>query len=150
MRRLTYDLGQEYAIGWLPDGQRLLYTLPGQVYEYTNHIVDVQTGETQFFSNEEFLAVSPDTKYKINIERDPANMDAWFSYFSNMDGSNRWALSESDIILQSPIWSADGQWLLVTLSKLYDDQDTPALIHLTDCQIVPLPKLNGIVISWSP
>jgi Tol biopolymer transport system component len=150
LRRLTYDRGQEFAVGWMPDGQHLLYTLPGALYQQTDHLVDVQTGKIEYFSNDEFLGMSPDAKYKITAERDPANMDAWVSYFSNVDDSNRWPLVESDTVLQYPIWSPDGEWLLVSLSKLYDSKNTPAFVHLTDCHMIPLPKLNGIVLDWKP
>ena len=150
LRRLTYDRGQEFAIGWMPDGQHLLYILPGAAYQYTNHIVDVQTGEIEYFSNVELLGMSPDARYILTAERDPANLDAWTSYFSNLDGSNKWTLAEKGIVLQYPIWSANGEWLLVSLSKLYDDKYTTVFVHLTDCQIIPLPKLNGTVLDWLP
>ena len=140
--RLTDSTGGKWVIGWMPDGRHLLF---GNSFQ-NNYIVDIQTGEKQLFSNEELLAISRDAKYKITQEKAP--LDGWFSYFSNMDGSNRWTLSDSDIVLQSSIWSRDGQWLLVTLSNLNGEKSTPAFIHLADCQIIPLPYLDGMVISW--
>lgn len=148
LRRLTYDPGQEFPIGWMPDGQHLLYALPGMAYQQTDYVVNVQTGEIEYFSTDEFLGMSPNTQFKITAERDASNMDAWVSYFAGMDDSNRWVLAESGIVLQYPIWSADGEWLLVSLSKLYDDKNVPVFIHLTDCQIIPIPNMKGIVVDW--
>jgi Tol biopolymer transport system component len=150
LRPLTSNQGQEYPVGWMPDGQHLLYTLPGATYQHTNHIVDVQTGQTEYFSDDEFLAMSPDARYKLIAERDPSNMDIWVTYLSNLDGSNRWALAESDVILPSAFWSKDGEWLLVSVFMRNDEKYTPAFIHLTDCQIIPLPKIDGMVIDWQP
>lgn len=150
LRRLTYDPGQEFPIGWLPDGQRLLYVLPGAGYQQTNHIVNVQSGKIEYASNDEILGISTDALHKVTAERDPTNMDSWVSYFGSMDGSNRWPLAENGIILQYPIWGVDGEWLLVSVSKLYEEKSIPVFVHLTDCQLIPLPQLDGVVLDWLP
>jgi hypothetical protein len=148
LRRLTNGGLQEWPLSWMSDGQHLLYSVPGRENEYTNYQVNVSTGESQIFSNENILSISPDGKYKITEEK--VFGDRWILYISDIDGSNRWALADSDLWVSSPAWSPEAKWLLVSIADKNPSSTIGALINLQDCQIIPLPYFKGNIISWGP
>ena len=51
LRQITHGGVQEWPVGWLPDGG-FLYTVPGREYEYIVYRLDLASGESQVFSNE--------------------------------------------------------------------------------------------------
>lgn len=148
LRSLTSGGFQEWPIGWTSDGQHLIYSVPGREDEYTIYQVDVQTGERQLFSNEDILSISPDGKHRVTREQVFGGRS--MMYISGVDGSNRWLLANSDLWTSAPLWSPDGQWLMVSVSDTDWSSTIATLVRLEDCQIIPLPYLKGQVTSWSP
>lgn len=148
MRPLTNGGVQEWAVGWLPDGKHLIYTVPGRVDEFTTYKLDVQSGTAEVFSNTNLISISPDGRYILTSETTFG--DGWQVYVSEMDGSNRWLLNDSSLWILTPIWSPDGQWLLAAVSDTSPAETTGALINLNNCQVIPLPHLKGNFLSWMP
>jgi hypothetical protein len=145
LRQLTHGGVQEWPLGWLADG-RLLYTVPGRVYEYTNYALDVQSGASEMFSQDSLQSVSPDGKNILTIERTFG--DRWLTYVSDLDGSNRWLLADSSLWFITPIWSPDGEWILAGVSDTDQDHLSGGMVNLRTCQVVPLPALKGNFYSW--
>ena len=61
LRQITHGGVQEWPVGWLEDGS-FLYTVPGREYEYIVYRLDLASGESPVFSNEN-INPSPDGQY---------------------------------------------------------------------------------------
>jgi hypothetical protein len=151
-RQLTKGADSSFAVAWIPDGNRLIYTVNSQD-KISVHIMDVRTGEVASFPNANYNAdvfVSPDGNRLAFEERLP--LDKYGISISDWDGSNRKLVANGDpYIGTSPLWSADGKWLLINIYDLAANQKpdpTPALIQVDTCEIIPLTNLNGYVSSW--
>lgn len=147
LRQITHGGVQEWPVGWLPDGG-FLYTVPGREYEYIVYRLDLASGESQVFSNENIQSLSPDGQY-VAI----ANLtfgERWAVDISRLDGADRWALANDGLWVLSPLWSPDGEWLLATVSATDSGSTTGALINLRTCQIIALPHIQGNLLDWKP
>jgi hypothetical protein len=113
--------------------------------------LDLQTGESQPFPSENVAAaLSPNDKY-IFTQDEPFGSDGrWALFISNPDGSNRRMLAMADLWTLNPILSPNGQWLMLSVSNTDSLSTIATLVHLEDCQIIPLPYFKGLVTSWTP
>jgi Tol biopolymer transport system component len=150
IRQLTEGVNANYAMAWMPDGKRLLYTVATR-NGASLHVIDVQTGEVGSLFNINYngtVAISPDGKRLAFEEMLP--LDKYGLFVSHLDGSNRKLLADGDpYVVTVPAWSPDGNWVIASVH----DPDTNtrlALIRVDDCQVVPLPNLGGYVSSWLP
>lgn len=147
IRQITHGGAQEWPVGWLPDG-RLLYMVPGRENESTNYAVDVQSGKSEIVTEDSLLSVSQDGKYILTSEKTFG--DRWQVYYSELNGTNRRLLNDSDLWILTSVWSPDGQWLLANVADTDPARSIIALINLSTCQVVPLPYLRGNLLSWTP
>lgn len=145
MHSLTSGGLQEWPVGWLAD-RRLLYLVPGRENEYTIYALDIDTGASEVFSNQNIQSISPDGQYMLTIERDFGVR--WLTYASKLDGSNRWLVADSSLWVLTPTWSPDGEWLLAGVSDSDAGSTIGALIHLSTCEVIPLPELKGNIYGW--
>ena len=146
MRPLTQGGGQEWPVGWLADGS-FLYSVPGKVHEYTVYRLDLQSGERAEYARTNIDSVSPDRNRILTMQ--PAFGDRWLVSISELDGANPWLLGGSDLLVLSPTWSPDGQWLLALVSEKGPDKGIGALINLQTCQVTALPEIYGSILGWA-
>jgi Tol biopolymer transport system component len=147
MRQITHGGVQEWPVGWLPDG-RLLYTVPGRENEFTNYAVDIHSGHAEVVTDDNLLSLSPGGKYVLTSEKSLS--DRWQVYISELNGANRRLLNDSTVWILTSIWSPDDQWLLASISDNDRAQSIVALINLNTCQVIPVPNLQGNLLSWTP
>jgi Tol biopolymer transport system component len=147
LRQLTFGGVQEFPAGWLADGS-LLYSVPGQEYEYTVYRLDLQSGESQVFSSENIQSISPDGQYVAIAEMTFG--ERWQIVISELDGDNRRSLVDGSLSVLNPIWSPDGQWILASVSDTGVEASMGALINLSTCEAIPLPGLKEDIIAWAP
>jgi hypothetical protein len=153
-RQLTEGTTANYAKAWMPDGNRLLYTVASRDGA-SLHIMDIQSGEVSQLFDMNYngtVVVSPDGKRLAFEEMLP--LDKYGLFVSDLDGSNRQLLADgAPYIVTVPAWSPDGNWVI---TSVHDPQVNSyptamlALIHVDTCQIVPMPNLHGYVFSWRP
>jgi hypothetical protein len=148
LRRLTNGGSQEWPIGWMPDGQHLLYSVPGRDNTSVNFLLDVPTGGIQEFPVKDISAISPDGQTLVIQEN--AFGGRYLTYISGLDGSNRTLLADSDIWALIPVWSPDGQWLIFSVSDTDTEHLIPTLVRLEDCTIIPLTYFSGQLMVWAP
>ena len=82
------------------------------------------------------------------ITRQKAFGERWTLSLSDLDGSQRRLLADSDLMVSSPTWSPDGKWLIVSVAAGEPDATVGALVKLEDCQIFALPYFRGNVLAW--
>ena len=122
--------GCRRPVGWLEDGS--FHTVPGREYEYIVYRLDLASGESRVFSNENIQSLSPDGQY-VAIAR--------------LAFGERWQIDISPTALtlgagqrqpvgSEPLWSASGEWLLATVSATDSGSTTGALINLRTCQVI--------------
>jgi hypothetical protein len=151
-RQLTKGADSSFAVAWMPDGNRLIYTVNSQD-KISVHIMDVRTGEVTSFPNVGYsgeVFVSPDGNRLAFEEKLP--LDKYGVFVSGWDGSNRKLVANGDpYIGTSPLWSADGRWILINIydmTAIQKPDPIPALIQVDTCEIIPLTNLRGYVSSW--
>jgi hypothetical protein len=141
------------VMGWLPDGQTLLYTIAGPDGAIVNSI-NIATGtvinnfETNYaYSN---VAISPDGNEVAFEEILPG--DNYGIYTANLDGSNKKLIVDAaPIVVTIPQWSPDGKWLIVSVhDENFKITPVLALIEVDNCTIIPLTTLPGYVSTWNP
>ena len=153
LRQITHGGVQEWPVGWLPGG--FLYTVPGREYEYIVYRLDLASGESQVFSNDENIqSLSPDGQY-VAI----ANLtfgERWAVDISRLDGADRWALANDGLWVLNPCGAPDGEWLLATVSATdsgfyHRRADQPAHLpgHLPAASGQP-PRLETIKLPFIP
>jgi WD40 repeat protein len=148
LRRLTNGGVQEWPVGWMSDGQHLLYSVPGPDDTFTVYSLDVTTGESQKFPVNDITSISPDGKTIITQKN--AFGGRSLTYISGLDGSNPTLLADSDIWALVPVWSPDGQWLIMSVSDIDTEHLIPTLVRPDDCTIIPLTYFNGEFMVWAP
>jgi TolB protein len=153
-QQLTQGTSANYAMAWMPDGTRILYTLASRDGA-SLRMMNVDTGESSALTDLNYNgspAISPDGKQVAFEEMLP--LDKYGLFVSNLDGSNRKLLADGDpYVVTVPSWSPDGHWVIASVH----DPDTTkhpyamlALIQADTCQIIPLTNLEGYVTSWIP
>ena len=143
-------------IGWLPDNQTIVYGAQvGDIYNLYEHVFkayNLQTGETKSLFPITIKtpsgAISPDGQWiAYNAREFGANLDGSV-FISRLDGSERKLVAMLDNTLAyHPVWSQDGQWLIVSVVEPYKPT-SPVLVNPFTCQIVRLENIRGEVQSW--
>ena len=143
------------AQAWQPDGKALLYTVKGPDGASVRSI-DIATGHvTQLFDINYInagVAVSPDGKRVAYEAMLPG--DLYAIYIANLDGSSpRLIANASPVIATVPVWSPDGQWLILSVQdeSLATEAQMPVLtlVNVNSCQVIPLVNLTGYVSTWN-
>ena len=152
--QLPEGMGANYAMAWMPDGDRLLYTTVTR-NGVSLQIMNLQTREVAPLFDTNYngtVAVSPGGKRLAFEEMLP--LDKYGLFVSDLDGSNRKLLADGKAayIVTVPAWSPDGQWVIASVHdpKATNQPATLTLIGIDSCQIIPLPNLSGYVTSWLP
>jgi len=153
-RPITEGIDANYAMAWMSDRKRLLYTTasPDGV---SLHLVNVQTGEVSSLFDINYngtVSISPDGKRLAFEEMLP--LDKYGLFVSDLDGSNRKLLADGNpYTVTVPTWSPDGDWVIASVHDPDTNthpNSTLALIQVETCQIIPLTSLSGYVTSWIP
>ena len=154
LRQLTQGTTGNYAMAWMPDGNRLLYTVASRDGA-SLRMMDVHTGESSALTDLNYSGnpvISPDGKQVAFEEMLP--LDKYGLFISNLDGSNRKLLADGDpYVVTVPSWSPDGHWVIASVhdpDTTKHPYATPALIQIDTCEIIPLINLEGYVTSWIP
>jgi TolB protein len=152
-QRVTEDPQYELLVDWSPDGGSLLYGAPGPE-GIGVHFLDLTTGVvedvTVFDGKDAWAALSPDGRLLAYLAR-VSGMD-YGLYLGPTDGSEArllallegWSLSD-------PLWSPDGDWLMLTVTG-YEGADatlTPVLLSPTTCEVFPLSGIDGYIFEWA-
>ncbi|HSB01622.1 MAG TPA: hypothetical protein VLE49_13310, partial [Anaerolineales bacterium] len=151
LKQFTNRSDVSQALGWLPDGDHLLFSTSTPKGARLQ-IIDVRTGEVEpLFDGAASAVLSPDGK-RLAFNQ-PLPLDKIGLFASNLDGSQRKLLASGHpYIALYPVWSPDGKWVIVTVYG--QDSERPgsmlALIEVDTCQIIPLPNLSGYPSSWLP
>jgi hypothetical protein len=145
-------------IGWLADKQTIVYGAQvGDIYNLYEHVFkthNLQTGETKALFPITIKtpggAISPDGQWiAFKARLFGANLDGAV-FISRLDGSERKLVAMLDNTLAfHPVWSPDGQWLIVSVVEPYKPT-RPVLVNPFTCQVIPLPAYGGEVYSWRP
>jgi hypothetical protein len=145
-------------IGWLADNQTVVYGAQvGDIYNLYEHVFEtynLQTGETKSLFpitiKTPIGSISPDGQWiAFNARLFGADLDGAV-FISRLDGSERKLVAMLDDTLAfHPIWSPDGQWLIVSVVEPYKPT-RPVLVNPFTCQVIPLPAYGGEVYSWRP
>jgi Tol biopolymer transport system component len=122
----------------------------------TVNMLNIQTGEIQQLFETNFpystVKVSPDGSRLVFEDMLPG--DHYAIFVSNLHGGDRKLLVDGNPVLAtSPLWSPDGEWVIVSVqTELPSDSmvTLPTLIQVDTCKIVPLPYMSGYVGSWLP
>jgi hypothetical protein len=151
-RQLTEGMHANYAQAWMPDGDRLLYTVVSRDGA-SLQIMDIQSGEVNPLFDVNYngtVVVSPDGNQLAFEEM--LLLGKYGLFVSDLDGSNRKLLADGDpYTVTVPTWSPDGSWVIATVHDPdVNKQPILALIQVDTCQIIPLPNLGGYVTSWLP
>jgi hypothetical protein len=152
-QRVTEGAQYELLVDWSPDGGSLLYGAPGPegigLYR-----LDLATGVideiTVFDGKDAWAAFSPDGRSLAYLAR-VSGMD-YGLYLGPSDGTEmRLVALLEGFSLSDPLWSPDGQWLMLTVTT-YDGAEatlTPVLLSPTTCQVHPLTDVDGYVFDWA-
>jgi len=145
-------------VGWLPDSQTIVFGAQiGDIYNLYEHFFktyNLQTGETKSLFpitiKTSSGAVSPDGQWIAFYDRlFGTNLDGAV-FISRLDGSERKLVAMLDNTLAfHPVWSPDGQWLIVSVVEPYEPT-SPVLVNPFTCQFVRLENVRGEVQSWRP
>ena len=143
-------------VGWLPDNQTVVFGAQvGDIYNLYEHVFttyNLQTGDTKSLFpitiKTAIGALSPDGQWiAFNARLFGANLDGAV-FISRLDGSERKLVARLDNTLAfHPIWSPDGQWLIVSVVVPYKPT-RPILVNPFTCQVNPLSGLNGEIQAW--
>jgi hypothetical protein len=145
-------------IGWLPDNRTIVFGAQiGDIYNLYEHVFktyNLQTGETKSLFpiaiKTPIGSISPDGQWiAFNDRIFGANPDGAV-FISRLDGLERKLVAMLDNTLAfHPIWSPDGQWLIVNVVEP-NKPTSPVLVNPFTCQVVRLNNVNGSIDGWSP
>jgi hypothetical protein len=143
-------------VGWLPDNQTIVFGAQvGDIYNLYEHVFktyNLQTGETKSLFPITIKTatgtLSPDGQWiAFNARLFGANPDGAV-FISRLDGSKRKLVAMLDNTLAyHPVWSPDGQWLIVNVMVPYKPS-RPVLVNPFTCQVISLAGLNGEIQTW--
>ena len=141
----------ENLAGWMPDANRILYTLPGDTGS-TVRLFDMQSGASHaLFGLHDLypaLAISPDGNHLAFAETQFGYRQALV--VSTLDGSERQELLTTAFAITNLRWSADGNWLLLNFVETNaPDKINTTLLRVAGCQIIPL-DIKGAFSDWVP
>jgi len=158
LRKIETGSPRVNPIGWLPDNQTIVFGVQvGDIYNLHEHVFktyNLQTGETKslfpIIIKTPSGSISPDGQWiAFNDRLFGANLDGAV-FISRLDGSERKLVAMLDNTLTfHPVWSPDGQWLIVSIVEPYKPT-SPVLINPFTCQVVRLNNINGSIEGWSP
>lgn len=151
-QRVTEDPQYELLVDWSPDGGSLLYGSPGPE-GIGLYFFDLATGAvedvTVFDGKDAWAALSPDGRFLAYLAR--VGMDYGLHLgLSDGTGMRLIALLEG-WSLSDPLWSPDGDWLMLTVTG-YEGVEatlTPVLLSPTTCEAFPLEGIDGYVFDWA-
>jgi hypothetical protein len=160
LQKIQIDSPRVNPIGWLPDNQTIVFGAQvGDIYNLYEHVFktyNLQTGETKSLFpitiKTPIGSISPDGQWiAFNDRLFGANLDGAV-FISRLDGSERKLVAMLDNTLAfHPVWSPDGQWLIVSIREPYTPKPTsPVLVNPFTCQVVRLENIQGEVQAWSP
>ena len=73
-------------------------------------------------------------------------------YLATLDNSSspRLLVQLETWMVDAPVWSPDGQWLVVNIGNPddYTVQPASALLNINDCSVVPLNTYEGTAQVW--
>ncbi len=140
-------------IGWLPDGQTILYSALGKD-GFMLKSYNMQNGVRQdlftIHSKAGSATLSPDGQWLAYVDQVTGKMTPGL-YLSRLDGSEKQLLVQLDHwVVMTPVFSPDGRWLIFNVlnTDLPDAPVTPALVNLETCQVFPLLDINGEARGW--
>ncbi|MDP1713197.1 MAG: hypothetical protein Q8L41_00505 [Anaerolineales bacterium] len=158
LQKIETGSARVQPVGWLPDNQTIIFGAQvGDIYNLYEHVFktyNLQTGETKSLFPITIKtprgAISPDGQWlAFNARLFGANLDGAV-FISRLDGSQRKLVAMLDDMLAfHPVWSPDGQWLIVNVSESYKPV-SPVLVNPFTCQVVRLNNVNGSIEGWSP
>lgn len=154
LQPITRGAEYEALVGWGPHADRLYYTVP-EGEQAALMVKDLRSGaEQRLFAFDDrrggYAAISPEADQAAYIEKVIGEL-AGGLFLSRLDGSqSRLMLQLDNIFLSTPLWSREGNWLLVTVHPpyIFIPKQMPALLNLETCALLPLPWFNGEVLSW--
>jgi hypothetical protein len=155
LRRVTEGVEYKQLLGWATDGSKLYYTVP----ELTSQVmrsIDLTTGAVEeglrFKSKGALASLAPDGQRIAYIEHVPGKL-AGGLHVSALDGTDRRLVAQLNYWpVDSPVWSPDGQWLMIGVinADQFSPTAIPTLINLERCEAIPLPNIEGDVHGWVP
>jgi Tol biopolymer transport system component len=151
LRRVINGIEYEQLVDWTPDGKGLFYAADTQAGMSLKKL-DIASGATSdLFAVEfkgAFFDISPDGK-KIAF---PERMGmSTVIYTSNLDGSDRRLIAQmGNWTTADPIWSPDGNWLIIRVLPYGIDANFLALVNMQDCRVIPLSWNAEQLSTWIP
>jgi Tol biopolymer transport system component len=116
--------------------------------------LDLATGEadeiTVFDGKDATAAFSPDGRSLAYLAR-VSGMD-YGLHVGPSDGTEmRLVALLEGRTLSDPLWSPDGEWLMVTVTSYVGAEATltPALLSPATCEVFPLEGVDGYVFDWA-
>ncbi|MDO9302088.1 MAG: hypothetical protein Q7T89_11925 [Anaerolineales bacterium] len=156
LQKIETGLPRVQPVGWLPDNQTIVFGAQvGDIYNLYEHVFktyNLQTGETKSLFPITIKtasgAISPGGQWiAFNDRLFGANLDGAV-FISRLDGSERKLVAMLDNTLAfHPIWSPDGQWLVINVVEPYKPV-SPILVNPFTCKVVRLENVRGEVQSW--
>lgn len=153
LQKVTDANELEQLIGWSADGESLYYgsmTQDGYLLEKKDLGSGIVHDLFNISSKGLSAAISPDEKWIVSIGKLAGDLHNGV-HLSRLDGSEHRLLASLDRWdASNPIWSADGQWLLFTITYLEHSplEEIPVVFNVDTCEIFSLP-LRGTVFDWS-
>jgi Tol biopolymer transport system component len=159
MQKIETGSPRVNPIGWLPDNQTIVFGAQvGDIYNLYEHVFktyNLQTGETKSLFPITIKtpsgAISPDGQWiAFNARLFGANLDGAV-FISRLDGSERKLVVANldNSLAFHPVWSPDGQWLIVSVVEPYKPT-SPVLVNPFTCQLIPLAEVKGEIQQWIP
>ncbi|HLB49225.1 MAG TPA: hypothetical protein VJL59_19615 [Anaerolineales bacterium] len=158
MQKIETGSPRVNPIGWLPDNQTIVFGAQvGDIYNLYEHVFktyNLQTGETKSLFPITIKTpsgtISPNGQWIAYRERlFGAGLDGAV-FISRLDGSERKLVAMLDNALAfHPVWSPDGQWLIVSVVEPYKPTN-PVLVNPFTCQSMRLENVRGEVQAWRP
>ena len=153
VQKITDANDYEQLIDWSADGESLYFGVlspNGYLLKKTNLTTGVVQDLFSIQSKGLSAAISPDENWIAAVGKF-ADDPQFGLFLSRMDGSERRLLAQLNHHwgVSNPIWSADGQWLLLTITNLEQTstEETPIVLNVNTCQVFPIP-IHGSVQDW--